>query len=336
MSEAEPLAQHPMYCKIRTVGRGQRSFVQVARNKATNELVAIRFIPRGWEPSHTKYVARAILNHQELSLSKHPHVVEFKEVFLTSRYLAEVLEYVEGETLQVFLEKVGGKVIEGLARFIFQQLIIALDFCHRKGKVNRDIKLSNILLSIAEGQLPLVKLCDFGFSKDTFRHSEPHSQVGTALFVAPEVMQNFTGGNYNGQAADVWACGVCVFIMLFGRHPYLRPADNQLSEQQQMIKLFQRMMQDEMEFPSELVSSLSPECLDLLRRMLKTRPGQRATMSDIQNHPWFRTALPEGANLMNGAPARLCHSLQHGPAVGLAQALHSHAGLLGRDWLMTG
>jgi serine/threonine-protein kinase SRK2 len=45
--------------------------------------------------------------------------------------------------------QVGGKVIEGLARFIFQQLIIALDFCHRKGKVNRDIKLSNILLSIS-------------------------------------------------------------------------------------------------------------------------------------------------------------------------------------------
>lgn len=161
--------------------------------------------------------------------------------------------------------QVGGKVIEGLARFIFQQLVIALDFCHRKGKVgflprgllppnmhqgvvlscvfrssletlsatvhicnsvhlvqhglsgthqaccglfqshlpcvppshahahadtpscachampcmqvNRDIKLSNILLSIAEGQLPLVKLADFGFSKDTYRHSEPHSQV---------------------------------------------------------------------------------------------------------------------------------------------------------------
>jgi serine/threonine-protein kinase SRK2 len=72
---------------------------------------------------------------------------------------------------------VGGKVIEGLARFIFQQLIIALDFCHRKGKVNRDVKLSNILLSIAEGQLPLVKLCDFGVSKDTYRHSEPHSQA---------------------------------------------------------------------------------------------------------------------------------------------------------------
>lgn len=68
-------------------------------------------------------------------------------------------------------------------------------------------------------------------------------QVGTALFVAPEVMQNFSGGRYDGQAADVWACGVCLFIMLFGRHPYLRAMDNNLNEQQQMIKLFQRMMQ---------------------------------------------------------------------------------------------
>jgi serine/threonine-protein kinase SRK2 len=68
-------------------------------------------------------------------------------------------------------------------------------------------------------------------------------QVGTALFVAPEVMQNFSGGRYDGQAADVWACGVCLFIMLFGRHPYLRPEDAKLNEQQQMIKLFQRMMQ---------------------------------------------------------------------------------------------
>jgi serine/threonine protein kinase len=54
-----------------------------------------------------------------------------------------------------FCTQVGGKVIEGLARFIFQQLIIALDFCHRKGKVNRDIKLSNILLSISGNSISL-------------------------------------------------------------------------------------------------------------------------------------------------------------------------------------
>lgn len=51
------------------------------------------------------------------------------------RYLAIATEYVEGETLQAFLEKAGGRVVEPLARFIFQQLVIAVDYCHKKGKV---------------------------------------------------------------------------------------------------------------------------------------------------------------------------------------------------------
>ena len=56
--------------------------------------------------------------------------------------------------------------------------MLALDFCHRKGKVSRNIKLANTLLALAPGQLPLVKLSDFGFSKDTMRHSAAQSQVG--------------------------------------------------------------------------------------------------------------------------------------------------------------
>lgn len=67
---------------------------------------------------------------------------------------------------------------EALARFLFQQLILALDFCHMKGKVSRGVKLANTLLQLAPGQLPLVKLSDFGFSKDTGLHSAPQSQVG--------------------------------------------------------------------------------------------------------------------------------------------------------------
>jgi serine/threonine protein kinase len=69
---------------------------------------------------------------------------------------------------------------EALGRFLFQQLVLALDFCHRKGKVSRDVKLANTLLALAPGQLPLVKLCDFGYSKDTMQHSAPASQVRPA------------------------------------------------------------------------------------------------------------------------------------------------------------
>jgi serine/threonine protein kinase len=74
---------------------------------------------------------------------------------------------------------------EALARFLFQQLVLALDFCHRKGKVSRDVKLANTLLALAQQSLPLVKLCDFGYSKDTMMHSAPASQVGGMMHSPP-------------------------------------------------------------------------------------------------------------------------------------------------------
>jgi serine/threonine protein kinase len=69
------------------------------------------------------------------------------------------------------------RVSEALARFLFQQLVLALSFCHGRGVVCRGLKLANTLLALAPGQLPLLKLGDFSVSKDTARHSAPASQV---------------------------------------------------------------------------------------------------------------------------------------------------------------
>jgi len=63
----------------------------------------------GWDPTQSKYVERELLNHQELSASRHPHIVEFREVFLTPSHLCVVMEYVEGENLQQFLANTGGR-----------------------------------------------------------------------------------------------------------------------------------------------------------------------------------------------------------------------------------
>ena len=90
---AEPLYGHPTYEKVRQISKSDKHVVQLARNRQTGELVAIKFTPRGWgtvRPEDTKNILREILNHQELSLAKHPHIVEFKEVFLTSGYLCKV------------------------------------------------------------------------------------------------------------------------------------------------------------------------------------------------------------------------------------------------------
>ena len=90
---------------------------------------------------------REATNHQELSRFRHPHIVEFYEVFLTPKDLGVVMEYVDGVDLHEYMTVMGGVLSEDFARFIFQQLILALDFCHRKGLGHRDIKLANVCAS---------------------------------------------------------------------------------------------------------------------------------------------------------------------------------------------
>ncbi|GAX83181.1 hypothetical protein CEUSTIGMA_g10607.t1 [Chlamydomonas eustigma] len=298
----EPLTGHLIYEKIVSLAKGPGSvFKQVARHRETGEIVTIKFIPRGWDAKTAIGHTRSLYNHMELSMANHPHIVEMKGAFLTPYYLALVMEYVEGETVEDFLEKVGGKIIEGLARFITQQLIIAVDFCHRKGKLLRDIKLSNILLSISEGQLPLVKLCDFTISKDLLRDVHEETQPETsALFAAPEVMKCAFGGQFDGKMADLWSCGIVLYIMLYGRHPFMRDQDVHLAPQQRLVAMMQRMLRNDVDFPSGCsLEPVSPNCLHLLSLILVADPNNRITMQHLKLHPWFMEALPEGAGSMN-------------------------------------
>ncbi|GLI61186.1 hypothetical protein VaNZ11_003478, partial [Volvox africanus] len=294
----------PRFQTIKFLGRGAQGFVQLAYDNLHKERVAIKYIDRGWSRGFYKYVLRETLNHQQLSLCKHPHIVEFHEVFLTPSYLAVVMEYVNGTNLQHYLEGAGGKLPEDVARFIFQQLVMAVDFCHKKGKVNRDIKLANILLQ--EGHLPLVKLCDFGFSKDKFDDSEPQTQIGTALFTAPEIFTNVPGQVYDAEAADVWSCGVVLFVMLFGCHPFLSLEDTQQRKHAQVMKLIENAVRGNVQVPVG-AEELYPQALDLVRHILVSAPSQRCKLPAIMAHPWFQDKLPPGALLLNAAYLSMEH-----------------------------
>ena len=78
--------------------------------------------------------------------------------------------------------------------------------------VCRDIKLENTLLD-AHMPLPNVKLCDFGYSKNEFVDSRPKTVSGTPDYIAPEVLLN---DQYDGKKADIWSCGVMLYVMLTG------------------------------------------------------------------------------------------------------------------------
>lgn len=88
-------------------------------------------------------------------------------------------------------------------------------------------------------------------------------------------MHNFNNQPYDGAQADVWSCGIVLFVLLFGRHPFLRPEDAAMSDQQQMLALFTRTARESFSMLPNEAAAISAECTDLLMRMLQTKPELR-------------------------------------------------------------
>ncbi|DBA73594.1 TPA: Serine/threonine-protein kinase sapk9, variant 2 [Trebouxia sp. C0004] len=205
---------NPKYEVIRDIGSGNFGVAKLVRDKRTGELVAVKFIERGEKIN--KNVERELINHRSLL---HPNIIRFREVFLTPTHLGIAMEYAAGgETFDRIVK--AGRCSEGEARFFFQQLISGVDNCHSKGVCHRDLKLENTLL---DGRpAPRLKICDFGYSKSALFDSQPKSMVGTPAYIAPEVLSR---QQYDGEIADVWSCGVTLYVMLVGAYPFEDPLD---------------------------------------------------------------------------------------------------------------
>ena len=207
------------------------------------------------------------------------------------QYLAIVMEYAAGGDMFQYVKARGG-LDEADARWFFQQLIIGLDYCHRSGVVNRDIKLENTLLD--GGARPLLKICDFGYSKNE-KDSLPKSRVGTPGYTAPEVLSN--ARSYDGRAADVWSSGVMLYVMLFCEYPFERAGDGDGGNK--FAKVLDRIRRVDYRFPASI--PVSAECKDLISKILVADPAARLTVDQIQSHPWYANGLPNGVRAMNDA-----------------------------------
>jgi len=288
--QTNPLgSNHPRYETIQYLNSGTFGFVQLCKDKRTGEQVAIKFMQRG--DRITKHVEREILNHRILN---HPHIVKFKEVFLTPQHLAIVMEYAAGGDLFNYVATRRG-LSEDRARWFFQQLVVGVDYCHRRGVANRDIKLENTLLDA--NPRPLLKICDFGYSKHEDFHSAPKSAVGTPAYFAPEVIQATHGKKYDGKTADIWSAGVMLYIMLVGQYPFERNEDRAADKDDKLSAVFKRILALEYDFPPDV--KVSPECRDLIAKLLVADPAKRLHLAQIYDHPWFAKDLPPGVKGMN-------------------------------------
>lgn len=182
---------------------------------------------------------------------------------------------------------------EAEARWFFQQLVLGMDYCHRKGVCNRDIKLENTLLVLQPDKKPLLKMCDFGYSKHDQLDSIATSKVGTPGYTAPEVITSPGQRGYDGKTADVWSAGVMLYTMLYARYPFERPEDKALRPQERTNKVLQRIIRVDYFFPNS--PSVSEDAKDLMRRVLVADPAKRLSLTEVQHHPWFQTELPAGS-----------------------------------------
>ncbi|KAJ9170157.1 hypothetical protein P3X46_018285 [Hevea brasiliensis] len=263
------------YELVKDLGAGNFGVARLLRHKETKELVAMKYIERGHKIDEN--VAREIINHRSL---RHPNIIRFKEVVLTPTHLAIVMEYAAGGEL---FDRIcsAGRFSEDEARYFFQQLISGVDYCHFRQICHRDLKLENTLLDGSPA--PRLKICDFGYSKSSLLHSRPKSTVGTPAYIAPEVLSR---REYDGKLADVWSCGVTLYVMLVGAYPF-----EDQDDPKNFRKTIQKIMAVQYKIPDYV--HVSQDCRHLLSHIFVANPFRRITIKEIKSHPWFLKNLPK-------------------------------------------
>ncbi|KAJ6924895.1 hypothetical protein NC652_017994 [Populus alba x Populus x berolinensis] len=152
-----------------------------------------------------------------------------------------IMEYVRGGEL--FAKVAKGRLKEEAARKYFQQLISAIDYCHSRGVYHRDLKPDGLL----------------------------HTQCGTPAYVAPEVLRK---KGYDGSKADIWSCGVILYVLLAGFLPF---------QDENVMKMYRKVFKAEYQFPPWF----STDSKRLISRLLVADPEKRITIPAIMRNHWF-------------------------------------------------
>uniref|UniRef100_A0A0C9SAD2 non-specific serine/threonine protein kinase n=1 Tax=Wollemia nobilis TaxID=56998 RepID=A0A0C9SAD2_9CONI len=253
----------------RTLGEGTFAKVKFARNSETGESVAIKVLDKDKVLKH-KMVEQIKREISTMKLIKHPNVVQLYEVMASKTKIYIVLEFVSGGEL---FDKIvnHGRLKEDEARRYFQQLINAVDYCHSRGVYHRDLKPENLLLD-TYGNL---KISDFGLSALSQQVRDDgllHTTCGTPNYVAPEVIND---KGYEGATADLWSCGVILFVLMAGYLPF---------DDSNLMTLYKKIYKADFTCPSWF----SSHAKKLITRILDPNPKTRITIPEILENEWFK------------------------------------------------
>ncbi|XP_020505316.1 MAP/microtubule affinity-regulating kinase 3a isoform X17 [Labrus bergylta] len=270
-SSEEPQQPHVgNYRLLKTIGKGNFAKVKLARHILTGREVAIKIIDKTQlNPNSLQKLFREV---RIMKILNHPNIVKLFEVIETERTLYLVMEYASGGEVFDYLVA-HGRMKEKEARAKFRQIVSAVQYCHQKHIVHRDLKAENLLLDADMN----IKIADFGFSNEFTMGNKLDTFCGSPPYAAPELFQ---GKKYDGPEVDVWSLGVILYTLVSGSLPF---------DGQNLKELRERVLRGKYRIPFYM----STDCENLLKRFLVLNPSKRGTLEQIMKDRWINAGFEE-------------------------------------------
>lgn len=265
------------------LGKGNFGVVVKAEDKITGQVRAIKIINKSKLLEHDSEMDLLANEFNIMMTVDHPNIVRLYEVYEDQKYIYFVMECLRGPTLLQVLSSESYHLTEQEIRYIFFQLTKGMQYLHKNGIAHRDLKPENVVF--LGSKTHDLKIIDFGVSKyfiskeGTERQITLRTQTGSLYYISPEIIE----GSYDYRC-DIWSAGVILYSLFTCIPPFwdMNP-DN-------VIKKIRKI---EFDFKHEVWKNVSPNAVDLIRRLLVSK-DTRLTTDGILAHPWMKEELSGG------------------------------------------
>ena len=254
-----------------SIGEGGFGKVTTIIHKKTGQLRAMKLIKKSKEFGFDEV--------ENLMLLNHPNIMKLYEYFYEKDNIYIIMEYIRGDELFNKINEVH-TFSEEVAAIIIKSIFQGIAYCHSLGIIHRDIKPENILVPTGSVNIDytLLKIIDFGASVLMKEGKKITFRFGTPYYIAPEVLKQ----SYN-EKCDVWSTGVILYLLLVGSPPFDGDNDSEI---------WKKIINDEINYSSPQFKSLSPEAIDLLKKLLIKNPDKRLSASEALEHIWIKKYAP--------------------------------------------
>ena len=252
------------------LGEGAFAKVRLATQIHIKEKCAVKILEKKLLENY-RDIQRLKKEIKILKKLRHKNIIQLYDIMESKRNLYFVMEYCKGGELFDYIVK-KKRLKEQEACIFFQQIINGVEYLHNQGIIHRDLKPENLLLDDNNH----IKISDFGLSTFYSKNNYLQTACGTPSYAPPEMLE---GQEYNGEATDVWSCGIILYAMLCGTLPF--------SESQEEI-IVKKIKTHDYSIPNYL----SSEAKDLLNHILIINPKERINIEQIKKHSWFNLVKP--------------------------------------------